>query len=122
MNESTVGILLCDDLIFASRITGTAQSLGLEMKTARSADVLRSLIEAAPPRCILLDLGNASLKLAELMEFLKGHCTPLPRLVAYGSHVDAKGLAAARAAGCDPVLPRSKFVEELPTALPLWLK
>ena len=45
----------------------------------------------------------------------------MPRLVAYGSHVDAEALRAARAAGCDPVLPRSKFVDDLPAALPGWL-
>jgi hypothetical protein len=42
-------------------------------------------------------------------------------VVAYGSHVDTERLRAARSAGCDPVLPRSKFVEELPKALPQWL-
>ena len=31
------------------------------------------------------------------------------RVIAFGSHVDAELLAAARAAGCDEVLPRSKF-------------
>ena len=34
--------------------------------------------------------------------------------VAFGSHVDTEALAAAGAAGCDPVLPRSKFSAELP--------
>jgi hypothetical protein len=53
---------------------------------------------------------------------MRGRGAPIPRVVAYGSHVDAQGLAAARAAGCDLVLPRSKFVEELPTALALWLR
>jgi hypothetical protein len=122
MPETNPAILLCDDLIFASRITGTARSLGMEMKTARTVDVLRTMIEAAPAPCLILDLGNPSLKLSELMEFFRGHGTPIPRVVAYGSHVDAKGLAAARDAGCDLVLPRSKFVEELPTALPAWLR
>jgi len=42
-------------------------------------------------------------------------------VVGYGSHVDADTLHAARVAGCDPVLPRSRFVEELPTALAGWL-
>jgi hypothetical protein len=41
-------------------------------------------------------------------------------VLAYGSHVDTDTLRAARAAGCDPVWPRSKFIEELATALPGW--
>jgi hypothetical protein len=41
--------------------------------------------------------------------------------VAYGPHVHAAALRAAREADCDPVLPRSKFVEDLPRALPAWM-
>ena len=44
-----------------------------------------------------------------------------PRVVAYGSHVDTASLQAARTAGCDPVLPRSKFVKELELGLKEWL-
>jgi len=41
--------------------------------------------------------------------------------VAYGSHVDKARLDAARAAGCDEVLPRSKFSAELPDLLRRYL-
>jgi len=34
--------------------------------------------------------------------------------VAFGSHVDVEALKAARAAGCDQVWARSRFVEQLP--------
>jgi hypothetical protein len=44
----------------------------------------------------------------------------MPRIVAYGSHVDTAGLRKAREAGCDLVWPRSKFVAELPGALQAW--
>jgi CheY-like chemotaxis protein len=114
-----VGLLLCDDLIFTSRISGTARDLGLKVRPARSMDVLLAQARQQPPRCIILDLGNASLNLGELTSQLRS-LGPLPRLVAYGSHVDADSLRKAREAGCDPVLPRSKFVEELPTSLVQW--
>jgi hypothetical protein len=39
------------------------------------------------------------------------------RTVGFGSHVDHELLAAARAAGCDEVLPRSKFFARLPELL-----
>ncbi len=35
------------------------------------------------------------------------------RLVGFGAHVDHQLLAAAREAGCDMVLPRSRFFREL---------
>lgn len=38
-------------------------------------------------------------------------------IVGFGSHVDADLLAAARAAGCQRVLPRSRFFRELPQLL-----
>jgi hypothetical protein len=45
----------------------------------------------------------------------------MPRVVGYGSHVEAELLRAAREAGCDPVLPRSKFVKDLDRDLTGWL-
>jgi DNA-binding NarL/FixJ family response regulator len=118
---SAIGYLLSDDLMFTSRVTGTAQALGLNVLTARSADVLLDLARKQKPACVLIDLANPGLSLPELLRQLESLAEPRPRVVAYGSHVDAAGLRAAREAGCDLVLPRSKFVEDLPTALPEWL-
>ena len=70
---------------------------------------------------MIVDLANPGLDINELVRRLHETCTPPPRVVAYGSHVDTAGLRAAREAGCDPVLPRSKFVEDLATALPTWM-
>lgn len=117
----TVGLLLSDDLIFTSRITGTARDLGLSIRAARSANALTELARQQTPCCVILDLANPGLSVPDLLAELREACTTMPLVVAYGSHVDAAGLHAAREAGCDVVWPRSKFVEELPTALPGWL-
>jgi CheY-like chemotaxis protein len=114
------GLLLCDDLIFASRITGEARALGLTLKSARTIEQLLELGRQETPPCVVVDLAFPGLSLTDLFRNLNEACRPLPRVVAYGSHVDAESLRAARVAGCDPVLPRSKFVEELPRALPVW--
>jgi CheY-like chemotaxis protein len=114
-------LLLCDDLMFASRITGEARALGLTVKAARSLDQLLTLASQESPSCILLDLAFPGLELPELIRRLTEGRVTRPRVVAYGSHVDTDRLRDARLAGCDPVLPRSKFVEELPKALPQWL-
>jgi CheY-like chemotaxis protein len=115
------GLLLCDDLIFASRITGEARALGLTVRSTRSIEQLLELARQETPSGILLDLAFPGLDLPELFRRLGELEVPLPRVVAYGSHVDTGRLRAARAAGCDPVLPRSKFVEELSVSLPQWL-
>ena len=117
-----VGYVLSDDLMFASRITGTARSLGLTIKPARSVEVLESLAKQEPPRCLILDLANPTLQLSDFLAHLRETCSPMPRVVAYGSHVDAEGLKTARDAGCDVVRPRSAFVEQLPTKLPEWME
>ena len=116
-----LGLLLSDDLIFTSRITATARALGLTIKAARSVEALEALARQQAPSGVLVDLGNPGLDVPDLIARLRAVCPVMPRLVAYGSHVDAAGLRAARAAGCDIVLPRSAFVEQLPAALPEWL-
>jgi CheY-like chemotaxis protein len=119
--SAPIGLLLSDDMIFTSRITGTARALGLTVKAARSSDMLLAMARQHTPALVLLDLSNPGLQLPELLQALRTSSSPMPRMVAYGSHVDAAVLRAAREAGCDPVLPRSKFVEELPRALPEWM-
>jgi CheY-like chemotaxis protein len=115
------GLLLSDDLIFTSRVTGTARALGLTMKAAGSAEALLALARQEAPACVLFDLHNPGLDVVELLRALGEVCPTRPRIVAYGSHVETTVLKAARAAGCDSVLPRSRFVEELPMSLPEWL-
>jgi CheY-like chemotaxis protein len=116
-----LGYLLSDDLIFVSRITGTARDLGLVVESARTVERLLEACERQRPACVMVDLAYPGMTIGDLMAKLGEKCTPLPRVVAYGSHVDTETLKAARAAGCDPVLPRSKFVEDLPSELDKWI-
>ena len=70
---------------------------------------------------MILDLQNPGLDLPALLAELKAACPAMPRVTAYGSHVEAEVLRAAREAGCDLVLPRSKFVKELDGQIAAWL-
>jgi CheY-like chemotaxis protein len=121
LESAPQGLLLSDDLIFASRVGGTARALGLTVRQARSVEVLIDLAGKYGVGGVLIDLAFPGLDLPEVLRRLREVCGRPPRVTAYGSHVDTATLRAARAAGCDPVLPRSKFVEDLPTALPEWL-
>ena len=116
---SAAGLLLSDDLLFASRISGTAERIGVTVHVMRTAEALLKQAAEEPPTCVLIDLHNPGLVIEEVVRQLKSQCTP-PRIIAYGSHVDVATLKQAREAGCDRVLPRSQFVEELPRALPTW--
>jgi DNA-binding NarL/FixJ family response regulator len=120
-NADTSGLLLSDDMIFSSRITGTAQALGLKIDAVKSAKTLTARAKERTPTCVILDLSHPELQPSELIRELHDACSCMPRLVAFGSHVDTATLRAAREAGCDIVLPRSAFVEQLPGSLAEWL-
>jgi CheY-like chemotaxis protein len=114
------GLLLCDDMIFTSRITGTARDLGLTIKPMRTSDAVLAAATQQCPSCAILDLSNSTLDIAVLMSRLRETCASMPFVVGYGSHVDTANLQKARDAGCDIVWPRSRFVEELPKQMPAW--
>ncbi len=64
---SAQGLLLSDDLLFTSRVTGTAKALGLTVQQARSASALVELARRSPPRGVLIDLHNPALDLPALL-------------------------------------------------------
>lgn len=117
----TDGLLLCDDLIFTSKVTATARAAGLTVWTARSAAAALAKARESPPACAIVDLHNPGLDLPAFLAGLRESCPTMPRVIAYGSHVDAETLKVARQAGCDRVMPRSQFVKELEAELPGWL-
>ena len=118
---SAHGLMLCDDLIFFSRVAGAARAAGLSVRQAKTTTDLLALVQQAAPTGVILDLQNPGLDLPALLEDLRQSCQTMPYVVAYGSHVDAGSLRAARQAGCDRVMPRSQFAEELESAIAEWL-
>lgn len=120
-SEGVPCLLLSDDMLFSSRIIATARSLQIGMHTARNDASLEALARDQAPRCVIIDLANPGLEIADLLQHLRELCPHMPRVVAYGSHVDAATLQLARQAGCDLVMPRSQFVAELPGSLARWV-
>src|SRR5690606_23222502 len=106
-------LLLCRDLIFTSKITGTARELGHRVMVAGADALARSMLEQWRPRVVFVDLSAGDLARPEALVAYRA-IVPGARFIAFGSHVDAQALADARDAGCDPVLPRSRFTAELP--------
>ena len=115
------GLMLCDDLIFASKVTGTARAAGLGVSVARNLPRFAELLAAWAPAGVFVDLHHDGLDLPALLAALRARCPTMPRVTAFGSHVDAARLKAAREAGCDLVLPRSQFVKLLEADLAAWL-
>jgi CheY-like chemotaxis protein len=118
---AAAGILVSDDLIFTSRITATARASGLSVVQARSQAVASEKARANPPACVIVDLHNPGLDLPTFLTELREACPAMPRVIGYGSHVETEVLKAARKAGCDRVMPRSQFVQELEMGLREWV-
>lgn len=109
-------LILCDDLMFTSKVTATARAHGLTAAVARTpAEAVR---KAPPVGCVIVDLHLLGLDLPQLLADLRAGSRAA--VIGFGSHVDAETLKAARAAGCDRVMPRSQFVKELEAKLPEW--
>jgi CheY-like chemotaxis protein len=114
--EQTVhGLLLCRDLMFTSKVTGTAAALGLRIETVGSVEGMQSRAGQTRPGAIFLDLNCPDFQPQDVINALAG--LPRPQIIAFGSHVDVDRLESARVAGCDLVLPRSKFSSTLPDLL-----
>ncbi len=112
--EEPSGLLLCRDLFFVSKVTGTARALGYLVKVASSPARAEELIAQGPPKVVFVDLAAGDLVAGPALLAYQKAAGPATPFVAFGSHVDTVALADARAAGCDPVLARSKFTAELP--------
>jgi CheY-like chemotaxis protein len=97
-------------------VTGTAAALGQEVAIAGDMAEAVELCRARPPAYVIIDLGIAEIDIEAAVARLREAAGAVPT-IAYGSHVDKARLDAARAAGCDEVLPRSRFSAELPALL-----
>ena len=107
-------IALMDDLFFQMKVAETAKHLGLEFKVAGNGDALLALLERHP-KLIIIDL-NARSGPIQVIERLRA-ANNGARVVAFLSHVQGELVAQARAAGCDQVLARSSFTQNLATIL-----
>ena len=66
----------------------------------------------ASAEIIIVDLARDAAKVAEIRA-----ATPSARIVCYGPHVDDEAADAARAAGADVVMPRSRFFRDPAAAI-----
>jgi CheY-like chemotaxis protein len=116
MNQQRRVVAVVADLMFGSRIRGTAQQVGTAVNFVRDAAALQE--QAAGADLVLLDLETRWLDAATVIGQLKQtQATATVPVVAFVSHVNAEAIAGARAAGADRVMARSAFVRELPMLL-----
>lgn len=115
------GLLLSDDMIFSSRITATARAHGIAIDVGPTVNHCLVLIQMSSRSGVILDLHNETLDIKGMIPFIRERIAPHAKIIGYGSHVDKATLQAARDAGVDIVLPRSKFVNDLESCITDWL-
>lgn len=110
-------LAVVDDLLFLAKIQETAHLTGATVKSADPTQGLEK-IAGETPRAIILDLNHRSIPALELVRNLKIHPrTKTVPIVGFVSHTQSELSAAAREAGCDLVLARSAFTQQLPKLL-----
>ena len=109
-------LLISPDLMFTSKVTGTATAVGRRAAVAPNLDSALGRIDDET-QIVIVDLGMRPPLTTDQLSALRARLDPEAQLIAYGSHVDVDLLESAAAAGCDPVLPRSEFVRRLPELL-----
>ena len=103
-------VALVDDLFFQMKLAETAKQLGLDVKVAANGDALMGLLEGAP-KLVIVDLNARSQPLQAVARVRQA--SKDIRVVGFLSHVQTQLAAQAQAAGCNEVLPRSSFTQNL---------
>lgn len=105
------------DLFFTIKIRDTAKKMGLDVEFVKSdKDVLERA--KSKPMLIILDLSFAALQPLKLIGKLKGSAETKPvSLIGYLPHVEGELKQKAHESGCDMVMARSAFSQNLPQIL-----
>ena len=109
-------IAVVSDMIFATRISGTAQQLGAACNVVKNLDDLNAALESRPPQTVLVDMECEGLSPADAIRVVKATCADA-RVIAFFPHPQTDLMDQAKAAGADETIPRSAFVQRLPDLL-----
>lgn len=111
---STKVLAVIEDLFFTVKINEAAKQAGL------TAEFVRSEVDAlerakSQPAAIVIDLNCASVDTLKLISELKASPeTKTISLLGFVSHVQGERKQKAQQAGCDMVLARSAFSQNMP--------
>src|SRR5947208_12598505 len=108
-----------DDLFFQAKIQETARKLNVKVEFVKAELDLTERIKQngeEKPSLIIFDLNNASVKPLSLIPKLKNKLKKTS-VIGFLSHVQGDLKQKAHEAGCDMVLPRSAFSQNLPQLL-----
>lgn len=109
-----------DDLFFLAKIQETARKLNVKVEFVKTEKDLMDKMKQngeEKPSLIIFDLNNANAKPLTLIPKLKTKLKKGTSIIGFLSHVQGDLKQKAHEVGCDMVLPRSAFSQNLPQLL-----
>uniref|UniRef100_A0A372INQ2 Response regulator n=1 Tax=Paracidobacterium acidisoli TaxID=2303751 RepID=A0A372INQ2_9BACT len=123
MREDAPTRIYCfiEDLFFLAKINETARKLGIKVAFVKNdKEVLATLTggsEEERPSLIVFDLNNANAKPMTLIPKIRAKLKKGTSIIGFLSHLQGDLKVKAIEAGCDMVMPRSAFSQNLPNLL-----
>ena len=112
----TDAVAVVTDLIFSTKIVGTARALGIDAQAVTTVEALEKQLAEGGVRLVMVDMSLPGDTAVRSLRQGAAHPTT-PTMLAFYSHVQHELLASAEAAGATLTMPRSKFSAELPAIL-----
>src|SRR5271154_5319254 len=109
-----------EDLFFLSKIQETGRKMNVKVEFVKNEKELAERMKATGvehPSLIIFDLNNVNAKPLTLIPRLKSKLKKATSIIGFLSHVQGDLKQKAHEAGCDMVLPRSAFSQNLPQLL-----
>jgi CheY-like chemotaxis protein len=120
-NAPTKIFFFIEDLFFIAKIQETARKLGVKVAFVKNEkDAIAALTageEEDLPGLIVFDLNNANAKPLTLIPKLKAKLKRNTSIIGFLSHLQGDLKAKAVEAGCNTVMPRAAFSQNLPNLL-----
>ncbi len=114
-------VCFIEDLFVVAKMQETARKLGVKVQFAKAEKEAIAAITDAPegerPSLIVFDLNNAAAKPLTLIPKLKAKLKRSTSIIGFLQHIQGDLKLKATEAGCDSVMPRSAFSQNLPNLL-----
>jgi CheY-like chemotaxis protein len=108
-----------DDLFFMAKIQETARKLNVKVDFVKSEKEVMEMVAAGEekPSLIIIDLNHHTVKPLTVIPKLKSKFKKETNIIGFLSHLQGELKVKAQEVGCDMVLPRSAFSQNLPQLL-----
>ncbi len=104
-------LLVSSDLILLSQIEAPARAAGFAVAVVSSVEAISSALASARPELVVLDLADSAVSFDATLRMVR-ETAPEARVLAFYPHVRDELRRNAEAAGCDVVIPRSRFLTQ----------